>query len=54
MKRNAGGSNVLHGKSPRGNSLPKAEWVTLARRAILDLIEDELAVVHAELEARLH
>ncbi|MGH8773909.1 MAG: hypothetical protein ACRDWI_01635 [Jiangellaceae bacterium] len=41
---------VQHGRGFTGD---KTAWVRLARRAILDLLEDELAVVHAELEARL-
>lgn len=36
-----------------GQARSKNDWLQLARQAVLDLLDDELAVAHAELEARL-
>jgi hypothetical protein len=36
-----------------GHARTKNEWLQLARQAVLDLVDEELAVAHAELEARL-
>lgn len=45
---------VEHGQGVRGiRGLDRAAWVDLARRAVTDLVNEQLAVPHAELEARL-
>jgi hypothetical protein len=42
---------IQHGQGIRG--LDRAGWVAVARPAVLDLVDTQLAVPHAELEARL-
>lgn len=45
---------VVHGQGIRNvRGLDRAGWVQLAREAIVDLVETQLAVPHVEVEARL-
>jgi hypothetical protein len=45
-------STALHGKGPLEAS-KKDQWVQAAERAVLDMLDDQLAIVGPELEARL-